>query len=100
MTNFAEHQITLDADAITGRGHTLNPFIVVEDAAGFIAFAEEVFGACEVAEARTPTPTGALIHAELRIGDSLVLLADAQEGWRTHPGLLTAGALGVPNCVW
>ena len=66
---------------------TLNPFIILEGAAGFITFAGEVFDAREVAEARIPTPTGQLIHAELRIGDSLVLLADAQEGWRTHSGM-------------
>lgn len=83
----AKDQITLGADGITGRGRTLNPFIVVEDAAGFIAFAEEVFDAREVTEARTPTPTGRLIHAELWIGDCLVLLADPQEGWRTHSGM-------------
>jgi hypothetical protein len=83
----AKDQITLDAGTITGRGNTLNPFIILEGAAGFITFAEEVLDAREVAEARIPTPTGKLIHAELRVGDSLVLLADAQEGWRTHFGM-------------
>jgi len=83
----AKDQITLDAGTITGRGNTINPFIIVEGAAGFITFAEEVFDAREVTEARTPTPVGKLIHAELRVGDSLVLLADTQEGWRTHSGM-------------
>jgi PhnB protein len=83
----AGDQITLDAGTITGRGNTLNPFIILEGAAGFITFAEEVFDAREVTEARTPTPAGKLIHAELRVGDSLVLLADTQEGWRTHSGM-------------
>jgi len=53
----ARDQITLDAGTITGRGNTLNPFIILEGAAGFITFAEEVFDAREVAEARIPTPT-------------------------------------------
>lgn len=83
----ADNQIMLEADAITGRGNTLNPFIVVEGAADFMAFAEEVFDAREVTEVRTPTPSGKLIHAELRFGDSLLLVVDAQEGWRAHPGL-------------
>ena len=78
----------LEGGQITGHGHSLNPFVIVEDAAGFIVFAQEVFGASEVVEARTPTPSGRLIHAELRIGDSILLLADPQEGWQPHPGLL------------
>ncbi|WP_051393052.1 VOC family protein [Glycomyces arizonensis] len=83
----ADNQLTLKADAITGRGNTINPFVIVEGAADFMAFAEEVFDAREVTEVRTPTPTGKLIHAELRFGDSLVLVVDVQEGWRAHPGL-------------
>src|SRR6185312_4986740 len=46
-----------------------------------------VFEAVENADARTPTPAGTLIHAELRVGDSLLLLADRQDGWSTHPGM-------------
>ncbi|MCV2393683.1 hypothetical protein OEB99_05120 [Actinotalea sp. M2MS4P-6] len=83
----AQQRITLEGPAITGRGRSLNPFAIVEDAAGFIAFAEQVLGAVEVTEARTSTPAGRLIHAELRVGDSVLLLADPQEGWGTHPGL-------------
>lgn len=82
-----QQHITLDSGMIAGRGRTLNPFVILDDAAGFIAFAEQVFDAAEVVAARTPTPTGKLIHAELRVGDSLLLLADPQEGWGTHPGM-------------
>lgn len=77
----------LRAPAITGRGTSLNPFTVVDDATGFIAFAEAVFGAVEVAAARTATPSGRLIHAELQLGDALLLLADTQEGWSPRPGM-------------
>jgi len=78
----------LEEAGITGRGRSLNPFIIVPDAAGFIRFAEHVFGAQEVVQARTPTPSGELIHAELRFGDSLLLLADPQLGWDPRPGML------------
>jgi uncharacterized glyoxalase superfamily protein PhnB len=84
----AEKQLILQNGHITGRGGSLNPFVIVNDAAGFIAFAEQVFEAREVLEARTATPTGELIHAELQVGGSLLLLADAQEGWQPHPGML------------
>lgn len=65
----------------------MNPFVIVPDASGFIRFVEQVFGGSEVTAARTPTPDGALIHAEVRIGDSLLLLSDPQPGWRARPGL-------------
>lgn len=77
----------LPAAAITGRGSSLNPFVVLADAAGFIDFATRVFDAREVEDARTPTPDGLLIHAEVRIGDSLLLLSDPQDGWAPRPGL-------------
>jgi PhnB protein len=83
-----ETPLALPAAQITGRGTTLNPFVVVDDAAGLIDFVTEVFGGREVAEARTPTPDGRLIHAEVRLGDALLLVADALEGWPVHPALL------------
>ncbi|MET3808802.1 putative glyoxalase superfamily protein PhnB [Nakamurella sp. UYEF19] len=82
-----EEPITLAAGQITGRGRSINPFVIIRDAAAFIAFAEEVFDADEVVEARTAAPTGELIHAELRVGDSLLLIADPQPGWPARPGL-------------
>ena len=82
-----EEHTVLTGDAISGRGGSVNPFVVVDDATAFIAFAIAVFAATEVEEARTPTPDGKLIHAELRLGDSLILLADRLDGWPAHPGL-------------
>ncbi|GAB3401836.1 hypothetical protein GCM10027515_10910 [Schumannella luteola] len=81
-------EITLSGDRITGRGTSLNPFVLLDDAHGFIGFATAVFGAHEVEQARTATPGGLLIHAELRLGDALLLLADRQPGWPPRPGLL------------
>lgn len=80
-------QKVLSQSAITGRGSSLNPFTVVANAASFIDFATSVFGAREITEARTATPNGLLIHAELQLGDSLLLLSDLQEGWTPRPGL-------------
>ena len=70
-------------------GHaTLNPFVIVPDAAGLIEFVVEVFGTTENVGARTPTPDGRLIHAEVQLGASTLLLADPQDGWPAHPGML------------
>lgn len=69
-------------------GSPLNPFLLIDDAAGFIDFAIAVFGLTEHEEARTPMPDGSLIHAELRVGSALLLIADPMPGWRAQPGLL------------
>lgn len=67
---------------------TMAPFAIVDDAAGLIRFLEEVFEGRERAEARTPMPDGSLLHAEVELGDSVLLIADRQPGWRHDPALL------------
>ncbi len=55
--------------------HTVTPHLVVADAAAAIAFYQEAFGAEELI--RVPTPDGqGVLHAEIKIGDSPVMLAD------------------------
>ncbi|WP_199439832.1 VOC family protein [Umezawaea beigongshangensis] len=66
----------------------LNPFALVDGAADLIAFVEEVFDGEERVQARTPLPSGSLIHAEVAIGDSVLLVADRQPGWPVVPALL------------
>jgi len=50
--------------------HTITPYLVVNEAAGFIDFVKQAFGAQEMF--RTGTAAG--FHAEVRIGDSMVML--------------------------
>jgi PhnB protein len=59
--------------------HTVTPRLVVRDAAGAIEFYREAFGAEEVGD-RFTGPDGAVIHSEIRIGDSIVMLSDEGEG--------------------
>jgi PhnB protein len=58
--------------------HTVTPRLVVRDAAGAIEFYREAFGAEEVGD-RFTGPDGAVIHSEIRIGDSVVILSDGRE---------------------
>lgn len=59
--------------------HTVTPSLVLRDCAGAIQFYERAFGARELM--RMPSPDGQRIwHAELKIGDSIVYLADEQPG--------------------
>jgi uncharacterized glyoxalase superfamily protein PhnB len=54
--------------------HTLTPHIVVKDAAKAIEFYKKAFGAEEVM--RMPGPGGKIMHADLKIGDSHLMLVD------------------------
>jgi PhnB protein len=54
--------------------HALTPYLSVRGAAQAIEFYKKAFGAAEVM--RMPGPDGKLGHAEIRIGDSRVMLSD------------------------
>jgi PhnB protein len=54
--------------------HTAAPYLVVDDANGAIAFYSKAFGAKELF--RMPGPGGKLMHAEILIGDSPIMLCD------------------------
>src|SRR5687767_3781645 len=58
--------------------HTLTAHLVVKGAAEAIDFYKRAFGAEE--RMRHADPTGKIMHAELVIGDSLLLLADEYPG--------------------
>jgi uncharacterized glyoxalase superfamily protein PhnB len=83
-----ENDILLPATSVPGGSAVLNPFVIVDDAAGLITFVAEVFDAVEVAEARTPMPDGKLIHSQLRLGTVDLMIADRLDGWPARPGLL------------
>jgi uncharacterized glyoxalase superfamily protein PhnB len=59
--------------------HTVTPHLVCADAAQAIEFYKKAFGAVEIA--RMPGPNGKIMHAQLRIGDSPVMLADEAPEW-------------------
>jgi PhnB protein len=54
--------------------HTVTPYLAVDDAAEAIEFYKTAFGAKE--RVRMDAPGGKIGHAELEIGDSLVMLSD------------------------
>jgi uncharacterized glyoxalase superfamily protein PhnB len=59
--------------------HTVTPHLVCAGAADAIEFYKKAFGAVEIM--RLPTPGGKLMHASIRIGDSMVLLVDENLDW-------------------
>lgn len=58
--------------------HTVTPYLIVDDAAAVIAFLEKAFGA-EI-KSLSRSPDGLIMNAEVRVGTSMVMLADAREG--------------------
>jgi PhnB protein len=53
------------------------PYLTVKNATGFIEFTKAVFGAQEMG--RMGPPGGPVMHGEIRIGDSVVMLCDASD---------------------
>jgi PhnB protein len=54
--------------------HTITPFLTVRDAARAIEFYEKAFGA--KSRGVMKGPDGKVMHAELQIGDSIIMLSD------------------------
>jgi len=62
------------ANFIPAGYHTVTPYLACGDAASAIEFYKKAFGATEVM--RMPGPGGKIGHAEVKIGDSRVMLTD------------------------
>jgi PhnB protein len=63
--------------------HTITPYLAVEDASAAIDFYERALGAKE--RVRMDGPGGSVMHAELEIGDSLIMLSDPFPQASTKP---------------
>lgn len=68
--------------------NTVNPFIITKDPLKLIEFLEKVFDAKEEASAHTVDTDGLLLHSELKIGDSTVMVAERKPDWPLTPSLL------------
>ncbi len=74
--------------------HMVTPTIVVKDAAGSIELYKKIFGAVE--RTRIPLPDGRIMHAELKIGDSVLMLSDEIPEYEAHsPATLGGTSLGL-----
>jgi PhnB protein len=67
--------------------HSVTPYLYERNAAAAIDFYKNVFGAVEIL--RMPGPGGKIMHAEINIGDSRVMLADE------NPQMNALGPLSV-----
>lgn len=62
---------------------TVSPYLIVDGVAETIEFLKTVFGAEELR--RIPTEDGRIMHAEVRIDDSVIMLGDSGAGWPPNP---------------
>jgi PhnB protein len=65
---------------------TLTPYLVVKNADAEITFLKSAFGATEKSVDRRPD--GEVMHAELHVGNSLVMLGQANDQWKPLGGAL------------
>jgi len=74
--------------------HTATPYLIINGAADAIAFYQKAFGATELF--RIPAPGGKIGHAEIKIGDSPIMLADeyADMGYK-GPKALGGSAVSI-----
>jgi len=65
---------------------TVSPYLVVLGAEREIAFMKAAFGGSELR--RFDTPDGSVLHAEVRIGDTVIMIGDAGGDWPPVPCFL------------
>jgi len=65
---------------------TVTPYLIVTGAGALIEFVKQAFGGTE--RMRSPGPNGAIMHAEVQLGDSVIMLADASDGARVRTAML------------
>lgn len=63
--------------------HTITPYLVVQGAAKLIEFLEQAFGA--KVRSRSARPDGTIMNAELRIGDSMIMMGESQGEHKPRP---------------
>jgi PhnB protein len=76
-----------DVKPIPDGYHTVTPYLIVDGAAAAIDFYKRAFGATELF--RLADPSGKIGHAEIKIGDSPIMLADE------HPDMDIRGPLAL-----
>ena len=66
--------------------HTVTPYLVVEEVSAQMEFMTKAFGAVE--KEKIEGPGGAIMHAEVKIGDSHIMLGQARDEYKPMPTCL------------
>lgn len=65
---------------------TVTPYIVTSDVLGLISFLENAFSAEQSVSYKSPD--GHIIHAEVRVGDSMIMLGEPWDQGKLWPGMI------------
>ena len=81
--------------------HTVSPALCVQGADAFIKFCKKAFGAKEIM--RMTGPGGSVMHAEIEIGDSRLMVGDENPQWGNKSAKTLSGTpvtlhIYVPDC--
>jgi PhnB protein len=79
-----EHKINTVPDNYT----SVTPWLISPSSAKLIEFLQAAFDAEEIPNSRITNEEGIIIHVVVKIGNALVMLFDAREGWAPTPGFL------------
>ena len=63
--------------------HTVTPYLIVPGVARLIDFLKQGFGAKEIE--RMATPDGRIMHAEIKIGDSIIMMGEPTDEFKPIP---------------
>jgi len=66
--------------------HSITPYLLVADVARLIKFLKKAFDGVE--RAKITRPNGTVLHAQVRVGDSLVMIGEPQAPWKPRPSML------------
>ena len=89
--------VTMTVNPVPKGFHTVTPYLVVAGVAKLLDFVKDAFDAHEIE--RHARPDGVVMHAQVRIGDSMIMFGDptgAKEEWQKP--LTAALYLYVPDC--
>src|SRR5438270_12874965 len=74
--------------------HTVTPYLIIKNAAAAIDFYVKAFGAAVVL--RLDGPDGKIAHAEIKIGDSIIMLGEENPAWDARsPETLGGSPTGI-----
>lgn len=79
MSTMTKEQTKMAVEPIPNGMHTVTPHLICTGAAEAIEFYKKAFGAVELS--RLPGSDGKVMHASIRIGDSVIMLNDEMPQW-------------------
>ena len=66
--------------------HSITPYLLVPDVGRLIEFLKQAFGAVE--RAKIARPDGTILHAQVKIGDSILMIGEPQSPYKPLPTML------------